>query len=346
MEYNKGAITRPAFEAGNFGRVHNVLWLLRQVLSADSVLLCAWADAQSAQWIPRVDDIRRTFGWDDKQWRRVRVQLESIGVITSAHERSLTSQKSVHTLAIDLTALLALVVNLELEPPARTGGSHARIAKNGGSRESPEVAGSRESPEVEGLTTTNGPEQNNHNHAPPGAGSREGQQVRSALSPAGEGLGTRLADLLTEPEQRRANAASVGATSEQLVAAEAAMRATVAAGKARSRGGLAVKLAQAAASGDVTAPSTHAQQDAPRASSVSAAVDPWAKRAALSGRYVDHPHGVLIVEPGGRSMRHCGGKHVGSVIAGIDVLSIWTRVESGDLPAPTVQLPLLATRSA
>ena len=145
--YNNGAITRPAFEDRNYGRVHNFVWRLRQMLSPDAVLLLGWADAQieraeGAAWIPRVDDIQGTFGWDDKQWRRVRKELEGIGCITSEHKKDLKSTKSVHTLNIDITVLSTLVP----EPPARSGGSRARPAKSAGSGEPPKKTHSTSAP--------------------------------------------------------------------------------------------------------------------------------------------------------------------------------------------------------
>ena len=335
--YNKGAITRQGFEPGAYGRVHNFLWLLRRMLSADSVLLCAWADAQNPQWIPRVDFIQRTFGWDDKQWRRVREQLESIGVITSTHEKSLPSQKSksVHTLNIDLTVLAALVDELELEPPARNGGSHARIAKNGGSRESPEMAGSREPPEMEGLTTTSETRQKNHHHArarrartPVGGGSGEdedGQQVRSALAPAGAGLGARLADLLAQPECVRVDNASAGASDEQLQRAAAALRAAVAAGTVRSVAALAVALGRKAARGEVGEVAT--------GSPTPAAVqpNPWPARERYAGLTVAHQLGTLVVQPGARQFQHFDGARAGQLVGGADAAKVWDRIDRGEL---------------
>ncbi len=198
---------------------------------------------------------------------------------------------------------------------------------------------------MEGLTTSRETRQDNHHRAERGGG--DGQQGRSALAPSGAGgdagLGARLANLLTADEQRRVNAAATGACRDQLALAEVVIRTAVASGKADSVVAFAVAMGKRAVRGEVGAPAAAAMQSAPRASTE---VDLWAARATLAGRYVDHPRGVLIVEPDGRSMRHCGGKYVGSVVAGKDVLAIWARVESGELPEPTLQLPSSATAAA
>ena len=323
--YNKGAITRPTFEDGNYGRVHNFVWRLRQVLSPDSVLLLGWADAQiekteGGTWVPRVDDIQNTFGWDDKQWRRVRKELENIGCVKSEHTKDLKSEKSVHTLNIDLTGLPALAAEL----PVRNGGSRARPAKNAGSRKPPEMRGSREPPEVTGLTTTSELRLNNHDQ-PKSGGAEDCTQVRSALAPSGAtgaaGLGTRLVGLLTPAERRRADTVSRSASVDQLDAAEAAVRASMANGSVRSIAALAVALGKAAVRGEVGG----------GVSTPALAADPWPAREARPGLSVMHPLGLLVAEPGARAWRHRGGERAGQLVSGKDALKVWERVEAGEL---------------
>lgn len=316
--YNTGAIVRPTFEVGNYGRVHNFIWSLP--LSVHARALLAWADSRPPDWIPRVDDIQCTFRWDDKQWRRIRKELESIGCITSQHKKDLKSKKSVHTLNIDMTALSTLAP----EPPARNGGSRARPAKSAGSGEPPEMGGSRKPPKVAGLTTEIEPGLDNHHQ--PGGDQKDCSQVRSALAPSGaEGLGTRLAAVLNQAEQKRVDKASAGATKEQLQLAVSALRTSMSRGSVKSVAGLAVALGKAAVRGEVG--------DVATGSTPTPATDPWPGREARvrMGLSVLHSLGVLVAEPGARAWRHRGGERDGQPVTGKDALRVWERVESGEL---------------
>ena len=334
--YNRGAITRPPFDAGAYGRVHNFVWGLRQVLSADAVLLVAWADAQIERagpgggWVPRVDHIQRTFGWDDKQWRRVRDELKRVGCLTADRERAATGH-SVHTLSLDLTFLLGLVP----APPAISGGSRAcaRPAANGGIAR-PAINGeSRDPAKVAGVTTKSSPTQDTHHQVEVG-GEGECQQGRPGgpVAPAGAGdlLGDLLADLLADRAARvRVNTAAAGAATGQLEAAAAAVRATVTAGKVRSVTGLAVQMGRLAACGEVQQPQPGGP--APRAP---AALDPWPARelaAAQGGEgggvFVDHSRGRLWLQPGARAWRDSDG----GMVAGRQALQVWEKVDSGAL---------------
>ena len=165
-------------------------------------------------------------------------------------------------------------------------------------------------------------------HAPVGGGGqgKDGKPVRTALAPVGAGLGARLADLLTEPERERADTASAGARDEQLQRAEAAVRAAVAAGTARSVPSLALSLGRKAARGgvgEVAAPAPEAGVAKP---------DPWPARESRAGSSVAHRNGLLIVEPGARHFRHAGGARDGQIIGGADAVAVWRRIDAGELP--------------
>lgn len=248
----------------------------------------------------------------------------------SEHTRKVGDQRTTHELNFDLTALLQLDIEAE-KPPPKSGGSRAtrqkcrvaRVARNGWLRDPSKM---------EGLTTTSETRLNNHNQEKPGGGDEDGKQVRSALAPSGAmnwaGLGTRLADLLTLAEQRRVDAACLGAQCEQLGAAEAAVRASVAKRSVKSVAALAVALGKAAVRNEVGDMSV--STPAPTA-------DPWPAREARAGMSVVHSRGLLVAEPGARAWRHSGGERDGQLVAGKDALRVWERVEAGELviqPAP------------
>lgn len=160
----------------------------------------------------------------------------------------------------------------------------------------------------------------------------EGSHCVAVAPPGtGAGLGSQLSDLLTASEQLRVDAASLGASVDQLRRAESAVRAAFFAGKARDLAGLAVALAKRAKAGEVGAPL--APPAAPNSSSATDAVV-WARRATFEGQFVAHRDGVLVVENRGRSMRFVRGKHR-SVMAGPNLELIWRLIESSEMPAPT-----------
>ena len=221
---------------------------------------------------------------------------------------------------------MTVLSTLAPEAPARNGGSRARPAKSAGSREPPEMGGSREPPEVAGLTTTI--ELRLENHHQVGGGQEDCKQVRSALAPSsaeeGVGLGTRLADVLTQAEQKRVNKAGAGATEEQQQLAVSAFRAALAKGSVKSVAGFAIALGKAAACNEVSDVSV---------STPAPTVDPWPAREARArtGLSVLHPLGVLVAEPGARAWRHRGGGRDGQPVTGKDALKVWERVEAGKL---------------
>ena len=132
-----------------------------------------------------------------------------------------------------------------------------------------------------------------------------------------------LGDVLAPDVTRLVDAASAGASPEQLRLAAAAFRATLSAGKVRSARGLALHLARRAALGEVTP-----LAGAAGVSTAAVSPSPWPDRAAMAGSWIDHADGALFVEPGGQSWRT---RDCLSVVAGAAAMRLWERVDAGEL---------------
>jgi hypothetical protein len=159
---------------------------------------------------------------------------------------------------------------------------------------------------------------------------KEGQQVRSALAPAGAWLGTRLADLLAPAQRERADKASAGASAGQLQLAEAVVRAAVAAGTVRSVINLSVSMARRAARGEVD------EVASPPPAAGTAQSNPWPTREQYAGWSVAHRRGTLVVRPGAQQFEHVGGELGGQVIGGSAAVKVWEHIDVGEL---TLQPP-------
>jgi hypothetical protein len=332
FRYNTGAITRCPFE-GEFGSVHDFVWRMRQVLSPDAVLFLGWAESRPPSWVPRVDDVKATFGWDDKQWRRIRRELERIGCVTSTRTRAPDSSKSHHRLDVDVEKLAVLA------PPARNGGSRARPAISAVSRDPAKKGESLDPPKMAGLTTTIETRLINHDQA--GGVDKSGMARCALVAPTGavavgQRLGELLGDLLDVAQARRVDKAATGATDAQILAAAAAARAAVASGKAKSAVRYAMHMAKMASLGQIEttcAPAAPAPQERGVAAEADTdeSAEVWLQRTQKVGWSVTHQRGKLVLADGARAWRHVGGQHHGCVVVGADALSVWRGVIAGEL---------------
>ena len=360
QKHNRGGVGRPPYGRApfNFGRVHNFIFVAvgLGLISDRAALFLTWADGLRSTWIPRVGRIQNLFGWDDKKWRRVRKELESLRVVATRHQCLHCAQQEeeeqevqeeevrtcqhgrnpplVHTLDVDLVLLHALVLNHPNYPAKMPDRALARAqpGKNAGWVPG-KNAGSCEPAKMPGYNTTSSTEQKHHNTGGGVGGQEQKQHGRQggplgAVAPSGAGglglgLGGLLRDVLHASLVAQVDVESVGASVEQLQFAAEAFRATLAAGKVRSAAALAGRLARRAARGEVTPPAA-----ASGSGSGGAPPDPWPARAALAGSWVDHADGELYVEPGGKSWRRRGGN---LVVGGASALRLWKRIEAGEL---------------
>ena len=333
------------YSRGGWGAVPECILEDRRI-SLSARCIAAWIITRPRGWVVRRWHLLEVLGIGLDAWWAARRQLIDAGYLVTSQSRPTRGRFNACTYRLDPYAGVdAANAEVAIEPIATAQGfsvhgeaEHGRT-EHGGPRRLP-------TPVLPTPVSTTPPPTRAAEQAlvrggggaiegegSPGAfGEKERPQGSlAAVAPTGAnapkliGVGTRLADLLTPSEMGRADAAGIGASEEQLRRAERVVRGMIEQGTVRTVPALAVRMARMAARGEVSAPVSKQAATTPEEA------PPWRSREARVGWWVEHPKGILVVEPGSRAWRHRGGERNGQLVAGAGALSVWRRVEAGEL---------------